>query len=592
MAQMQAQVQTQVQTAAAGQTVPAEKKFGSLSVLMWMPWGRMGLLLGTITINILALTLPLVILQTYDRIIPNKSTDSLFLLIAGVCGALFLDAVLRIARADLVGRAGARFVHFMKCEAVGRIIGGRIQDVDRHEPGVHLERLTALDTLRDYHTGQVMIAMVDLPFALIFLALITYIAGWLVLVPLALFVIFIGLALVLGHQLRRKIEERTTGEDRRHAFIVEVLSGIHTVKSLGMEALMNRRYERLLGGNTMNSYDMLRLSARAQELGAVISQVTIIAVAVAGSFIVMAGNLTVGGLVACTLLAGRALQPLLKGLNFWTQLQNVKVATEQTSRVFALRKESEGVADASAVRLSGQLEAKGLSFHYDRDEGLIIHDADLSLNPGEVIGITGENGSGKSTLLALLGGMLTPTSGQVLYDGKSGTELGMQATRKQVAYVPQAAVLFDGTILENLTGFREDEVADRALKIAAQLGLDRRVALLPDGYESRLGAGAAESLPPGMRQQIGIVRALATAPSIILFDEANANLDAADDDALSKLLKSQRGRTTVVIVSHRPATLMVTDRNYHLVDGKLVLHDRLPYGPFRVGPMGPAGGAQ
>jgi ATP-binding cassette subfamily C protein LapB len=153
-------------------------------------------------------------------------------------------------------------------------------------------------------------------------------------------------------------------------------------------------------------------------------------------------------------------------------------------------------------------------------------------------------------------------------------------------------VLFDGTILENLTSFRQDESTDRALKIAAQLGLDRRVALLPDGYETRLGDGVAESMPPGMRQQIGIVRSLATDPSIILFDEANANLDAADDELLNKLLKAKRGRRTVVIVSHRPATLMVTDRNYHLVDGKLVLQDQLPYGPFRVGPKGPAGGAQ
>ena len=476
-----ADVQAQIRDSGPIRKGPAESNLGSLSILFWMPWGRLGLLIGTITINLLALTLPLVILQTYDRIIPNRSTDSLFLLIAGVCLALLLDAVLRVARADLVGRAGARFVHFMKCAAVGRIVGGRMQDVDRDEPGAHLERLTALDTLRDYHTGQVMIAMVDLPFAFIFLALITYIAGWLVLVPLVLFGIFITLAMVLGFQLRTKIEERSQGEDRRHGFIVEVLSGIHTVKSLGMEALMNRRYERLLGSNSLVSYDMLRLSARAQELGAVISQITIIAVAVAGSFIVMAGDLTVGGLVACTLLAGRALQPLLKGLNFWTQLQNVKVATQQAARVFALRSEADGATGALEGRLQGKLDVEGLSFSYDRDSGMIVRDLDLHLNPGEVVGITGENGCGKSTLLALLGGMLTPTEGRILYDGRDSREFTPSSLRRQVAYVPQTAVLFDGTILENLTGFRTGKVADRAAQMAADIGLDRRVALLSAG---------------------------------------------------------------------------------------------------------------
>jgi ATP-binding cassette subfamily C protein LapB len=557
-----------------------------------MPWGRLGLLIGTITINLLALTLPLVILQTYDRIIPNESTGSLFLLIVGVCGALLLDALLRVARADLVGRAGARFVHFMKCTAVDRILGSRMQDIDRDEPGAHLERLTALDTLRDYHTGQVMVAMVDLPFAIIFLALITYIAGWLVLVPLALFVIFIALALVLGIQLRQKIEERSQGEDRRHGFIVEVLSGIHTVKSLGMEALMKRRYERLLSSNSLVSYDMLRLSARAQELGAVISQITIIAVAVAGSFIVMSGNLTVGGLVACTLLAGRALQPLLKGLNFWTQLQNVKVATQKTARLFALRSESEDSAGALADRLEGRLDAEKLSFRFDHDSGLVVHNLDLHLNPGEIAGITGENGSGKSTLLALLGGMLAPTGGKVLYDGRDSREFTPRSIRQQVAYVPQTAVLFDGTILENLTGFRKGEVADRAVQIAADIGLDRRVALLPAGYETRLSDGAAESLPPGVRQQIGIVRALATDPAIILFDEANANLDVADDELLAGLLRARHGRATVVVVSHRPATLMAADRIYRLAGGKLELQDRLSPGQLGLRPPGPAGGAE
>jgi ATP-binding cassette subfamily C protein LapB len=560
--------------------------FGSLSVLMWMPWGRLGLLIGTITINLLALTLPLVILQTYDRIIPNQSTNSLFLLVVGVCGALLLDAILRIARADLVGRAGARFVHFMKCEAVNRLLNGRMQDIDRDEPGVHLERLTALDTLRDHHTGQVLITFVDLPFALIFLSLITYIAGWLVVVPLSLFIAFAILALVLGYKLRAKIEERSQGEDRRHSFIVEVLTGIHTVKALGMEALINRRYERLLDGNTLISYDVLRMSARAQELGAVVSQITIVAVAVAGSFIVMAGDLTVGGLVACTLLAGRALQPLLKGLNFWTQLQNVNVAARQTSLMFALRDESEGGKETFPARLEGKLDVEGLSYRYDRDEAMIVHNVDLHINPGEIVGITGENGSGKSTFLALLGGMLTPTSGQVLYDGHDGANVAKRAIRGQVAYVPQTAVLFDGTLLENLTGFRTGEVTDRALEISAQLGLDRRVALLPGGYQSRLGDGSAETLPPGMRQQIAIVRALSVEPSIILFDEANANLDSGDDARLAKLLKSKRGRTTVLLVSHRPTTLMVTDRNYQLANGKLIEHERLPYGPYKPGQLG------
>jgi len=549
-----------------------EKLPGSLRFSNWIPWSQANILVGTVVINLLALVLPLVILQTYDRILPNQSKNSLVVLFAGVAIALLLDAVLRIARSDLVAWTGSRLVHFLRCEAVFRLLSARIGDIERDEPGVHIERLSALDTLKDHHTGQILIALVDLPFAIIFLALIAYIAWPLVFVPVVIFGAFIGVGLMLGRRLKNVAQTRSAGEGRRHAFMVEVLSGIHTVKAFGMEALMNRRYERLLGKNAQSMHSAMRLGARAQEVGAFTSQLTIVAVAVAGAVMVMDGSLTVGGLVACTLLAGRALQPLLRGLGFWTQLQNLRVAAERTAEVFALLPDAPK-EKSHMPRLRGSLIAEDLSFAHERSPVQLLTAVNLSIRAGETVAITGENGAGKSTLLGLLGGMLIPTSGRIFYDGLPAANFDRRSIRRQVAYISQHAVLFTGTILENLTGFRDGPAVDAALAIARAIGIDEKIALLPEGLETSVGENPAGTLPPGMRQQISIVRALATKPAIVLFDEANANLDASDDAQMREFLQSLQGRTTIVLVSHRPSLLQIASRRFTLQSGSLIEGD-------------------
>ncbi len=551
-------------------TVSAKRAraLGPLDLSSWIPWGQGSIVVGTVAINLLALVLPLVILQTYDRILPNQSKHSLALLFGGLALALLADAALRVLRANLVASTGSRLVHSLRCEGVRRLLNARMGDVERKEPGVHFERLSGLDTLKDHHTGQILVALIDLPFALIFLALMAHIAWPLTFVLLGLFAIFAGVGVVLGRKQKAVAEERSTGEDRRHAFVVEVLSGIHTVKALGAEALMNRRYERLLGRTAETTQAALRLGARAQEVGALASQLAIVAVAAAGAVMVMDGSLTVGGLVACTLLAGRALQPLLKGLGFWTQVQNLRVAADRAAETFALLPDSPA-EKAQIPRLRGSLSVENLSFAYERSPAELFRSLNLYVRAGETVAVTGDDGSGKSTLLALLGGIMAPTAGRVLYDGLPAAGYDEQSIRRQVAYVPQYAVLFRGTILENLTGFRDGPAADAALKIAAALGIDQKIAMLPEGLETRIGEDPADALPAGIRQQIGIVRALAAKPAIVLFDQANANLDASDDARLREFFLSLRGRTTLILASHRPSLIHIADRCFHLASGSL-----------------------
>jgi len=532
-------------------------------------WARLDVLASSFTLNLLALVMPIVILQTYDRIVPNNSHETLLLLVVFVAGALVLDALLRLGRTYVTGWAAARFEHRLGCSMASRLLSADLAAFERSAPGVHLDRMTAIDRLRDFYCGQSILVMVDLPFAILFLGLIAYLAGLLVLVPVAILLAFSLLAWKLGRRLRAAIEDRSEVDDRRYNFIIELLTGIHTVKALGMEAQMVRRYERLQESSAGSGIEVNKLSGRAQSLGALFSNLTMVLTAGVGSLWVINGELTTGGLAASSLLAGRSLQPLLRAMGLWTQFQNVEVARGRVEEAMATPAETS--ADLPALPPGkGALELEGVRFAYDADGPEIFSGVDLAVPAGAAVGIRGANGIGKSTLLRLILRLYNPTEGRVCLDGHDLAKFDPHSIREQIVYLPQQSVLFQGTIMENLTGFRGEEAIEPALEVAVKLGLDSVIARLPDGYQSRVGESGADALPGGIRQRIAIAHAIARDPKVLLFDEANSYLDASGDAMLRALLETLKGRTTLVLVSHRPSLLQLADELYEIKDGVFV----------------------
>lgn len=537
-----------------------------------LPWARFDVLAASLTLNILALALPVVILQTYDRILPNNSRDTLLMLVLGIGVVLIFDAALRLGRSYVTGWAAARFQYQRGQQAIAWLLRSKLPSFEKDAAGAYLDRLHALDTLRDFYSGQAMLALVDLPFALLFLCLVAYLGGMLVLVPVFLLVAFSLLAWRSGTRLRNAVAARSAVDDRRYNFIIEVLTGIHTIKSLGMEALMTRRYERLQQSCAAAGYDVNRLSGEAQALSALFSQLSLISVAGIGSLVVIDGGMTMGGLAACTLLAGRSLQPLLRAMGIWTQFQNIRVARENLQRIYEVEPESVTTLPAMP-RISGALKLSGVRFGYHDDEGPLLFDGlDLQVKAGEVVGICGENGSGKSSLLWLVMGLIQPLAGTVRMDGHDPSRFAADSVRSQIAYIPQHGVLFQGSILENLTSFRGDDFVEPAIETATRLGLDEVVARMPQGYQTRVGNTSFDAVPGGIKQRIAIARALVSRPRIILFDEANSSLDGAGDAHVRQLLGELKGDRTILLVSHRPSLLKLADRIYDIHDGRL--HER------------------
>lgn len=543
--------------------------------------------LSSLAINLLALGLPMVILQVYDRILPNEALGTFALLLSGLAVVLVLDATLKIARAHVVGWAAAQFEHRTATELVGRFMYAGPADIERAPPGVHLDRLQAIDTLREFYGGQSRLLLVDLPFLFIFLGLIFVIGGPVVLVPLAMIAVLAVVSLLAGRALKERQAQRAELDDRRYSFIIEALSGIQTIKSMAMEPQMQRRYERLQSTGAGSAYKSIVLGNVVQTLGGIISNLTMILIVSAGALLVINGTLSVGGLAACTLLGGRALQPLLKGMSVWTQIQSLDVARAQVAEL----QEMDAAPVSEPVRiegLKGNVAFRDVTFRYEAREGAEDGEGDalldkfsLIVKPGEMLGLTGPEGDGKSTLLKLIMGELKAGSGQVLIDDFDASGERRDDLALDIAYMPATATLFSGTILENLTMFRQGDAIDRAREAAQMIGLEEDIHRLPQGYDTEVSQGISDELPGGMMQRIVIARALARDARILLFDEANAGLDRKADTQLMDALSQLKGKITIIAVSHRPSLIRLADRVISIRKGRARLnHDFAPQRGF------------
>lgn len=519
--------------------------------------------LASFAINLLALALPLSIMQVYDRIIPNRSVATLAYLLLGLALALIVDLILKTSRSALLSWQATNFVRNAENEGVARFLRAPNGPFEREPPAVHVNRYASVAALAEYHCGQARLASIDLPFVGIALIVMTIVGGNMVLVPASLFFFFAGLAMVRARKFRKILNARTAQDNRKYDFIAEVLAGIQTVKVMAMEPQMQRRFERLqdaVAKSTMASI----LTGQANQTSALLygSVSQLVVVAIGGSQVIN-DQLTIGALTSCTMLSGQILQPLLRAISLWTEKETVAHRRAEVESLLDLPPTE--ITQSVRTDVKGEIRFEGVTFNYANNADSALTAVDLSIKAGSIIGLRGNDGSGRTTLLRLIQGDIKPTSGRVTIDGVSTTEPEFLAVRPNVAYVGAVPVIFSGTIMENLTVF-SSEKRDFARKLVRLLGLEATINLLPNGYETKLGEGIGDDLPMSIAQQVNIVRALTDRPRVLALDEANMVLDAIAEPALIQALNTLRGHLTVVIVTHRPSLLA-------LCDDVIALHD-------------------
>jgi len=543
--------------------------------MLRMAFGRSDVLMASLAINILTLALPLVILQVYDRIIPNESRETFLILCVGLIVVICLDGVLRALRSRVIIWAAARFEHAVSTRAVQSLLDTEIMSFESSPAGTHMDRIAAVEMLRDFHSGQSLINLAELPFAAIFLMLIYLIGGDLVLAPLAVVSVAMLFSVVLGLRLDKVVRLRNELDDRRHNFVFQVLSGIHTVKGLGLEAQMCRQYQSLHAPLAASVRDVSYLSSLGQSIGSVLGSLAMVSVAGTGSIMVIENQLSGGSLIACMLLAGRAVQPLIRTISFWVQSRNLNLAQERLNFITTMEKENIGEGTTDFTDFQGQIQMDDVTVHRGNPNAPVLDHVTLNISAGEIVAVTGKSGGGKSALLELFAGFIRPTSGTLSYDGVDTANINFQKLRKRIAYVRQFAVLFQGTLIDNMTRFRGPDRMASALDVAHELGLDETIAKMPNGLMTRTGDTSSEGMAGSVQQVVALVRVLANGPTMLLFDEANSALDIDADKKLQALIEDRRGQITMIMVTDRPSMIAQADRVLDINHG-LVVETRSP----------------
>lgn len=531
--------------------------------LDWHIW------LGTLTINLLSLALPLTILQAYDRILPKGALDTFTLMVLVATAAILLEMLMRMARIAVLGHLTAVFEYRMLTAAVGRILAAPVSIIAQLPAGALLDKIQSIDFLRGHHTGQSRLAFIDLPFACLFLFLMYMIGGSIVVVPLLLMI-----ALAPMNMRRVGIEEAITvrrrkDEDRRTDLLIEILRSIRTLKILSAEALMMRRHDRLQQTTVENSYDSLLIANSNQSLSTLFTNLVLVLTVAYGAYLVIEGTISVGSLAACTTLAGRAVQPILRLFTVHGQMVMSETARQRLADVLALPRENYA-ATKQSVQLKGSVTLSKVGFQYPNSSQMLINSLNLMVPSGSICGITGLDLAGKSTLARLIAGEIAPTTGAIWIDDHDLNGHYNAALRSRIALVAQEQTLFDGTILDNISMFRRTGSVEDALKAARIIGLELDIQRLPHGYETYISDSIADELPASFAQRIMIARALGRRPKILILDQANAVLDMRSERFLREALLAIKGSVTVFLITERPSLLRIADSVHVLSAGQLL----------------------
>ena len=341
--------------------------------------------IASLVLNLLGLALPLFLLQVYDRVLPNQATETLGFLIFGLTIVIVLDATLKMTRAKITNWIAGSFTYNASLEAFRRLMKAEPSRVEAESVSVHMNRLNALTAVGDFYGGPSRLLLIDVPAAAIYLVIMWLIGQWIVLVPIALLGVFSFLAFRRNLELRDIVTRRSVQDDRKYDFLTEALSGIHTVKSMAMEALMLRRFERLQKAVGLFSYRSILVASNAQSTAALYATLSTTCVLVVGASMAIAGDLSVGVVAACTLLSGQLVQPLTRGISAWGELQNARHNFSEAMKLFELPKVRFDIH--TRHKPEGHFSLENVTFE-DRKLGrTIIEDFSLSCRPGEIIGI-------------------------------------------------------------------------------------------------------------------------------------------------------------------------------------------------------------
>jgi len=527
-------------------------------------------LLASFMVNTFILATPMFTMNVYDRVVPNDAVETLWVLAIGVGIVFFFDAIMRFTRTYLLEIAGKKSDVIMSSILFEKALNLRMD----HWPssvGAFASHLREFESLRHFFTSATLTVIIDLPFAILFLAVIAYIGGPIALIPLFSMLSIILYSLLLMRPLRESIEQTYEATANKHALLVESLQTITTIKTLGSANKAQWDWEESTGEIADKSLRARLLSNSITTITHVLVQLTTIGVVIAGVYLIKEQAFSLGAMIATVILASRTVAPMGQLASILANHQQSRTAYNTLNELMKQPVEQpENPAFIHRPEIAGRIELRNLDFTYPNSERAALQHASLTINPGEHLAILGKLGSGKSTIAKLLLGLYRPSQGMLLIDDLDIQQLDPADLRRQIAYVPQEVALFNGSVRENIL-MKDPHLDNDGMLRAARLGgVDTFINSHPQRYELQVGE-QGRSLSGGQRQCIGIARALLLDTPIVVLDEPTSNMDHSTEQVVKQRLFEHTRQKTLIMVTHKKGMLDLVERVIVVDNGRILL---------------------
>lgn len=515
-------------------------------------------LLASLTIQLLALTVPVFTQVVIDKVIVHRTLNTLVVIGAALLLFAVFTAVMSWVRQYLLLHTGNRIDAVLGAQVFEHLCRLPLRYFEQRSSGTLVARVQGTETIREFLSGATVTLILDVPFLLMFLAVMLYYSWILTLLTVAVLLLIVLISLAVTPILRGRINRQFMLGARNQAFLTEYVAGMATVKSLQMEPRLNVRFGEHLASYLQAGFNTRQLANTYNVTANGLEQFLALAILCAGAWLVMTTNaMTIGMLVAFQMFASRLSGPILRMVGLWQQFQQADIAVQRLGDIMNVPAEPYSIATSRSEDGCGRIEIRDLDFRHAGNLPCLYRGLNLTIAPGQCIALTGPSGSGKSTLAKLLQGFYQPDDGAILIDSHDIRHLSANELRRHFGVVPQETTLFSGTLYDNLTLANPHASFEQVVQACRLAEIHETIESLPEGYQTGIGEHGA-GLSGGQRQRIAIARALLKRPKILIFDEATNGLDAQTAAKFAETINRFRGKVTILFIAHQlPAELRV-----------------------------------
>jgi subfamily B ATP-binding cassette protein HlyB/CyaB len=526
-------------------------------------------LVASFFLQLLGLISPLFFQVVIDKVLVHKGITTLEILAIGLFVVSVFDVLMGGLRTYLFAHTTSRVDAELGSKLFSHLVHLPLAYFQARRVGDSVARVRELDTIREFLTSSALTVVIDLFFTVVFLAVMYLYSPTLLLIVLITLPLYAFIVLAVAPLLRRKIDEKFARGAENQSFLVESVTGVETLKAMAVEPQMQARWERQIAGYVKTGFQASMLANWGRQAIELVQKLATVGILFFGAKLVIEGKLTVGELVAFNMLASQVSGPILRLAQLAQDFQQARIAIDRLGDILnAPTEPSTSPSRASLPAIKGRLELDRVVFRYRPDAPEVLRGIDLSIAPGEVIGIVGPSGSGKSTLAKLLQRLHVPESGRVLVDGVDLAMVDPAWLRRQVGVVLQENILFNRSVRENIALADPAMPMEKVIAAAKTAGAHEFILEMPEAYDTRIDERGG-NLSGGQRQRIAIARALAIDPKILIFDEATSALDAESEEIIQTNLKEMTQGRTVLIIAHRLSAVRQANRILTLERGQI-----------------------